>query len=252
MPLADGMAQVGIQFSEAVQRREQLLNHYLSLERHWSEQAAKAYQSFVHSMKILLRKGYAGKRFSLSGANLAQVPELIYLLAPRELMPHFLYSTARKFKQWLSKGVTELIVVNYCEQMPNPQSRVYLSDKRDRFNMPRLVLDWQLRPEETHSLMRLQALLDKYLRQHQLGCLETPAEPFSDLLYTDASHHIGTTRMSTDPRQGVVDAQCNVHGVDNLFIAGSAVFPTSGHANPTLTIVALAIRLAERLRGMRN
>jgi choline dehydrogenase-like flavoprotein len=252
MPLADGMAQVGIQCSEAVQRREQLLNHYLSLERHWPEQAAKAYQSFVHSMKILLRKGYAGRRFTLSGANLAKVPELIYLLAPRELMPHFLYSTARKFKQWLSKGVTELIVVNYCEQMPNPQSRVYLGDKRDRFNMPRLVLDWQLRPEETHSLMRLQALLDKYLRQHQLGCLETPAEPCSDLLYTDASHHIGTTRMSTDPRQGVVDAQCNVHGVDNLFIAGSAVFPTSGHANPTLTLVALAIRLAERLRGMRN
>ena len=252
MPLADGMAQVGIQFSEAVQRREQLLNHYLSLERHWSEPAAKAYQSFVHSMKILLRKGYAGKRFSLSGASLAQVPELIYLLAPRELMPHVLYSTARKLKQRLSKGVTELIVVNYCEQMPNPQSRVYLSEKRDRFNLPRLVLDWQIHPEETHSLMRLQALLDKYLRQHQLGCLETPSAPFSDVLYTDASHHIGTARMSTDPHMGVVDAQCKVHGVDNLFIAGSAVFPTSGHANPTLTIVALAIRLAEHLQGMRN
>jgi choline dehydrogenase-like flavoprotein len=241
-----------MQFSEAVQRRERLLNHYLSLERRWSEQTAKAYQSFVHSMKILLRKGYAGKRFNLSGANLAQVPELIYLLAPRELMPHVFYSAARRLKQRLSKGVTELIVVNYCEQMPNPHSRVYLSDKRDRFNMPRLVLDWQLRPEETHSLLRLQALLDTSLRQQQLGCLDTTAEPFSERLYTDASHHIGTTRMSTDPHRGVVDAQCRVHGVDNLFIAGSAVFPTSGHANPTLTIVALAIRLAEHLKGMRE
>jgi choline dehydrogenase-like flavoprotein len=252
MPLVDGVAQVGVQFSAAVQRRERLLNHYLSLERRWSEQTAKAYQSFVHSMKILLRKGYAGKRFNFSGANLAKVPELIYLLAPRELMPHVFYSAARRLKQRLSKGVTELIVVNYCEQMPNPHSRVYLGDKRDRFNMPRLVLDWQLRPEETHSLLRLQALLDTYLRQQQLGCLETPAEPFSERLYTDASHHIGTTRMSTDLRQGVVDAQCQVHGVDNLFIAGSAVFPTSGHANPTLTIVALAIRLAERFKGRRN
>jgi choline dehydrogenase-like flavoprotein len=249
IPLADGKAQVGMQFSEAVQRRERLLNHYLSLERHWSEQAAKAYQSFVHSMKILLRKGYAGKRFSLSGAKLAQVPELIYLLAPRELMPHGLYRAARRLKQRLSTGVTELIVVNYCEQMPNPQSRVYLSDKRDRFNMPRLVLDWQLRPEETHSLLRLQALLDTALRQQHLGCLETPAALFSEQLYTDASHHIGTTRMSTDPRQGVVNAECQVHGVANLFIAGSAVFPTAGHANPTLTIVALAIRLAEHLKG---
>jgi choline dehydrogenase-like flavoprotein len=58
--------------------------------------------------------------------------------------------------------------------------------------------------------------------------------------------------MSTDPRQGVVDAQCRVHGVDNLFIAGSAVFPTSGHANPTLTLVALAVRLAEHLQGIRH
>jgi choline dehydrogenase-like flavoprotein len=129
--------------------------------------------------------------------------------------------------------------------MPNPQSRVYLSDKRDQCNMPRLVLDWQLRPEETPSLMRLQALLDTYLRQQQLGRLESIAEPFSERLYTDASHHIGTTHMSTDPRKGGVDAQCQVHGVDNLFIAGSAVFLTSGHVNPTLTIVALAVRLAE-------
>ena len=121
MPLMDGVAQVGMQFSEAVQRRERLLNHYLSLERRWSEQTAQAYQSFVHSMKILLRKGYAGKRFSFSGANLAQVPELIYLLAPRELMPHVLYSTARRLKQRLSKGVTELIVVNYAKDVESAE-----------------------------------------------------------------------------------------------------------------------------------
>ena len=64
-------------------------------------------------------------------------------------------------------------------------------------------------------------------------------------------HHIGTARMAADPRQGVVDAECRVHGVENLWIAGSAVFPTSGQANPTLTIVALALRLAERLGGTR-
>jgi choline dehydrogenase-like flavoprotein len=177
---------------------------------------------------------------------------LIYLLAPRELMPHFLYRTARTLKHKISQGVTDLIVVNYGEQMPNPQSRAYLSDKHDQFNMPRLVLDWQIRPEETHSLMRLQALLDQHLHQHQLGYLDNTSEQFSDLLYTDASHHLGTARMSTNPRQGVVDAHCKVHGIQNLFIAGSAVFPTSGHANPTLTIVALAIRLAEHLKGLQQ
>jgi choline dehydrogenase-like flavoprotein len=251
-PLVDGMAQIGIRLSEEIQRRERLLNNYLSLERHWSSQSASAYQSFVRSMKILLKKGYAGKRFSLSRASLADVPELIYLLAPRELMPHFLYRTAGRLRQTLSKGATELIVVNYCEQIPNPLSRVYLGDKRDRLDVPRLVLDWRVGQEETKSLMRLQTLLDQYLRKHELGWLDNVSEPFSEHLYTDASHHIGTARMSTDSRTGVVDDRCKVHGVDNLFIAGSAVFPTSGHSNPTLTIVALAIRLAAHLKAAAN
>jgi choline dehydrogenase-like flavoprotein len=250
VPLAEGMAQVGIQLSEAVQRREHLLNNYLTLERHWSDQAAQTYQSVVRSMKILLRKGYAGRRLSLSRADLATIPELIYLLAPRELLPHFMYSSVRRLKQHLSRGVRELVIVNYCEQMPNPQSRVYLGDKRDRLDMPRLVLDWKIRSEETQSLMRLQALLDCHLRRQGIGRLDATGEDFSDRLYRDASHHIGTARMSRDPRDGVVDEQCAVHGVGNLFVAGSAVFPTSGHANPTLTIVALAIRLAGHLRAV--
>ena len=62
------------------------------------------------------------------------------------------------------------------------------------------------------------------------------------------NHHMGGTRIHTDPRQGVVDADCRVHGVSNLYIAGSSVFPTGGYANPTLTIVALAIRLADHIR----
>ncbi len=251
VPLSDGMAQLGIQFSEAAQRREQLLNNYLTLERHWSDQAAQTYQSVVRSMKIVLRRGYAGRRLSLSRAELATIPELIYLLAPRELLPHFLYSSARKLKQRLSKGVRDLVIVNYCEQMPNPESRVYLGDKRDRLNMPLLVLDWKIRREETESLMRLQALLDCHLRRHGLGRIES-REEFSDRLYRDASHHIGTARMSRTAREGVVDEQCAVHGVGNLFIAGSAVFPTSGHANPTLTILALAIRLAGHLKRAIN
>ncbi len=248
-PLAGGMAQMGVQFSEAIQRRERLLNNYVSLERNWSDRSAQAYQSLVHSMKIVLRKGYAGRRSPFAGADLATIPELIYLLAPRELLPHFLYSAARKVRHHLSKGVRELMVVNYCEQMPNPQSRVYLGDKRDRLNMPLLVLDWRIRGEETESLMRLHTLVDAHLRRHRLGWLDNTSEPFSERLYTDASHHIGTARMSTDPRNGVVNEQCGVHGVDNLFIAGSAVFPTSGHANPTMTILALAIRLAVHLKA---
>jgi len=250
IPLAGGMAQIGIQLSNETQRRERLLNNYVTLERHWSNEAAAAYQSFVHSMKILLRKGYAGKRFVRSGARLATVPELIYLLAPRELMPHFLYRAARRVREFANNPPRELIVVNYCEQAPNRESRVYLGSTRDRLDVPKLVLDWKIGRAETESLLRLHALLDQHFREEGLGAIDHRSREFDESLYTDASHHIGTARMSTNSREGVVDRDCKVHGVDNLFIAGSAVFPTSGHANPTLTIVALALRLAAHLAGM--
>jgi hypothetical protein len=251
-PLAEGMAQVGIQFSDQTQEREALLNHYLTFERRWSEQSAQAYQSVVQTMKILLRKGYSGSRFSLSGAKLAQVPELIYLLAPRELMPHALYRSVKMLKNKVSRGVTEIIVVTYCEQAPNPQSRIYLSHERDRLQVNRLVLDWKVGHDVTRSLIRLQELVNSAVKKAHIGYLDETSQAWDDLRYTDASHHIGTTRMSDDPRMGVVDSDCRVHGVSNLFIAGSSVFPTSGYANPTLTIVALALRLAEYLKGSRD
>jgi choline dehydrogenase-like flavoprotein len=118
--------------------------------------------------------------------------------------------------------------------------------------MNRLVLDWKVGDEETKSLRRLQELVNASLQKAHLGYLDDTAQPCSALRYTDASHHLGTTRMSDDPRTGVVDSNCRVHGIRNLFIAGSSIFPTSGYANPTLTIVALALRLAEHLKSSRE
>ena len=248
IPVRDGIGQIGVQLSENMQRKERLLNNYLSLERHWSPRTAKAYSSFIYSMKILLRKGYSDKRFTLSGAKLAKIPELIYLLSPRELMPHSLYRVFKALREKMGKDLTELTIVNYCEQGPNPESRVFLSQERDRLNMNRLILEWKIWAEETQTLARLQELLDHYLRKTHMGFVEASAREIIHLPYTDASHHIGTTRMSENPRQGVVDVNSKVHGVHNLFIAGSSVFPTCGYANPTWTIVALAIRLADYLK----
>ena len=249
LPLADGMAQIGIQLRGDIQERERLLNSYVTLERNWSDRTARAYQSVVHSAKIMFRRGYAGRRVGLSRPKLAKVPELIYLLAPRELMPHSLYRVARQLKERYSAGVTELVVVNYCEQAPNPQSRVYLGGERDRLGMPRLVLDWKVGAQETDTLVRFHQILDGHLRQSGLGRLDSADAQVGELRFSDASHHLGTTRMSDDPRTGVVDEHCRVHDVANLFIAGSGVFPTAGHANPTLTIVALAMRLAAHVKG---
>jgi choline dehydrogenase-like flavoprotein len=136
------------------------------------------------------------------------------------------------------------VVVYFCEQPPDPASRVQLGPDVDRLGVRRLVLDWRIDGAVTASILRLQQLLAERLEQTGLGRLENPE---SEPKFTDASHHMGTTRMSDDPRRGVVDRNGRIHGVDNLYVAGSSVFPCAGHANPTLTVVALALRLAEHL-----
>jgi choline dehydrogenase-like flavoprotein len=111
-----------------------------------------------------------------------------------------------------------------------------------------LILDWRVSDRSLKSSLRLMELLDEHLRKHDVGRIEENLTELRSLPYTDASHHLGTTRMSPDPKGGVVDANCQVHGVDNLFVAGSSVFPTAGHANPTLTIAAMSLRLADYLK----
>ena len=244
LPLADGKFQLGIALSEAAQRREQVLHSYISLEPQLSEMAKQQYQSSVHLAKIVLRKGYAGSRFRLFNSGLAEVQDLIYLLTPREIMPHALYRFCVNLKRKIqaSSGPQELSIINYCEQVPDVNSRVFLSEKRDRLNMNSLVLDWKMGTQETESLIRLHELLNQHLVKSGIGEIEHTRADMATLPFTDASHHMGTTRMSEDPRTGVVDPNCKLHRVENLFMAGSSVFPTVGHANPTLTIVALSLR----------
>jgi choline dehydrogenase-like flavoprotein len=249
-PLPDGKLQIGIGLSEEAQRRERLLNNYLTLEPQLSEFAKQSYQSSANVAKVLMRRGYAGSRLDLFRADLPEIRDLVYVLTPKEVMPHFLYRHYARLKaltQRLRK-VRDLTIINYCEQVPRPESRVFLGSSRDRLDMNALVVDWRIGPEETGSLVRLQELLGERLAREGIGRLDTSALETAAPSYTDASHHMGTTRMSDDPRRGVVNRDGKVHGVANLFIAGSSVFPTVGHANPTLTIVALAIRLADHLK----
>jgi choline dehydrogenase-like flavoprotein len=138
------------------------------------------------------------------------------------------------------------VVVYFCEQPPRPDSRVTLSAERDPLGVNRLVLDWRIPDDVVRSVLRLQELLRGGLARQGIGEL-APGDGAPR--FTDASHHIGTTRMSDDPKRGVVDRNCRVHGIANLYVAGSSVFPSSGHANPTFTIIALALRLAQHLRS---
>ncbi len=139
-----------------------------------------------------------------------------------------------------------------CEQVPNPASRVYLGHERDALGLRRIVVEWRLTDLDLLGMRRGLAIVGEAFAGSGLGRLHTSEElreaTPQTLACTEAWHHIGTTRMSADPRSGVVDRDCRVHGTTNLYVVGSSVFPTTGIVNPTFTIVALAIRMADHLR----
>jgi choline dehydrogenase-like flavoprotein len=136
------------------------------------------------------------------------------------------------------------------EQVVNRESRVTLSRERDGIGMRRLRIDWRLADLDRQSFDASIAALTTLADRSGLGRLDLGREPPSFEQATDAAHHMGTTRMSASPRQGVVDPGGTVWGHPNLHVASSSVFPTGGAYSPTFTIVALARRLAARLDRM--
>jgi choline dehydrogenase-like flavoprotein len=136
------------------------------------------------------------------------------------------------------------------EQYPNPDSRITLIEETDALGMRKVKVDWKYLPADIESIRRSLNVFVQEINQSGLATFE-----FNDALLEEdltrfgayGGHHIGTARMGNDPQTSVVDANCKVHAVDNLFIASAAVFPTSSQANPTLTIAALSLRLADHI-----
>lgn len=142
-------------------------------------------------------------------------------------------------------------LVNIFEPSPNPDSRVTLLDERDALGINLVRLDWRLNESDKRTIVRAQEVIAQEAGRAELGRVLQPLDPEESGWPADLTHgwhHMGTTRMHRDPKRGVVDADCRVHGVANLYVAGSSVFPTYGFSQPTFTIVALALRLAERLQ----
>jgi choline dehydrogenase-like flavoprotein len=151
-----------------------------------------------------------------------------------------------------SEGFGTIYFCVQTETAPRRESRVTLDRRTDAIGMPRAVVDWRVGEPELRTAEMFAARLDSMLAVNDLGrlvpvALERDLQRLSDQV-AGGAHHIGTTRMAGDPRTGVVDRDCRVFGVENLFVAGSGVFPTSGWSNPTLTLLALAYRLADRLK----
>lgn len=157
----------------------------------------------------------------------------------------------RKFPSVILKNRTNRFSFEvHGEQMPRHDSQVSLTDKTDALGMPQIKVDWRYGKDDIESVRRTLDVMAYEFKESGVGKFEYNRDSLEEELMRFGAyggHHIGTARMGTDMRTSVVDSDCKVHDVRNLFIAGSAVFPTSSQANPTLTLIAMALRLGDKL-----
>ncbi|MBF6171779.1 GMC oxidoreductase [Nocardia blacklockiae] len=223
----------GLALSERIQREEELLHCAL-----WIQEVPAADDPW-DAVKRLLR-GRADRHDArlVLGSTTLLAAGLRRRLVHRTGLPHRL------------AGVELRCMV---EQQPDPASRITLADHVDRLGMPVARVDWKINAVEDATVRRAAELAAA-----EIARLGYPAPRLFDwtrtgsaaeLPLTDWAHPTGTTRMAADSRHGVVDPDCRVHGVENLYVAGSSVFPANGHVNPTLMILALAVRLADELKA---
>jgi choline dehydrogenase-like flavoprotein len=236
--------------SEEIQRRKRLRNWCVSLHPAvCPEQVRNPVPGGdgVDSLKSILAaigrgkvpKGIAGH----AGRVLADIGGVTRSVAAR------LKQELGKENRWKRLDVFRLN--HMAEQEPNPLSRVVLTTERDALGQRRVALDWRVTEQDMSSMRRSQEILDGELRRAGIGRLHIQMEgdgPPQGL--HGGWHHMGTTRMDPDPRKGVVDPDCRVHGLSNLHVGGASVFPTGGCANPVLTTIALVVRLADRLKDV--
>jgi len=236
-----------LSLAEAVVRREKLLNFTVTLVptttfRH-DVRSSRGLES-LREMRSYLKHGHLPPDLT---RHLGNVAGDVAVLAD-----HGVRQVSNRLRRMAGRPKSPVAFDLYqmMEQSPNPSSRVSLSDSTDRFGQPRARLDWKLAASDIESVLRGQQAMNEELRRAGLGEIEPDVyEELPPPGIRGGYHHMGTTRMSTSPADGVVDPSCRVHGVRNLYVAGSSVFPTSGFANPTLTIIALAIRLADHIKG---
>ena len=229
-----------LRVAEGLRRDEGLLNAAARLEPGRAPLLMRARSGNPRSALALVRDVAADAPWLAAAALRA--------LAPRSARGLYGWSELGA-RRWRFDGFHVELQV---EHAPDPANRVCLSAERDRLGLPRAAVHWRWAALDLDSLHRTQRILAEECERAGVGRLMLPP-PDAPPVTTAAGgvhHHIGTTRMHAEERSGVVDADCQVHGVRNLFVAGSSVFPTGGYANPTLTIVALAIRLAEHLKRL--
>lgn len=236
MRFSEGMRyRPGMAMSEDVQIEEGCLNAACTFDpEEETHPGLKAARQIFHSMKEMkLPNNLTGHVWSIL-RDLGQISD---------------YAFCRFKGNVYCSHVMHLYV--RMEQAPTPDSRLMLSSERDALGLQRVNLDWRLKDIQRRTAKAMMKCLGSEFGRLKIGRIQLAdwLQEDRDPEWDGSYHHMGTTRMSDDPKTGVVDPDCRVHGVHNLYIAGSSVFPTSGFVNPTFTIVALALRLADHLKS---
>jgi len=140
------------------------------------------------------------------------------------------------------------------EPSPCRESRITLTNEKDLLGIPKLKLDWRFNDQDFRSVEQAVKLMIKEFGLMNLGRIKWKKffEPKTIRAIGGGMHHAGTTKMSKQAKDGVVDENCRVHGTEGLFVMGNSVFPHVGFSNPTITIVALSLRLADHIKGLES
>jgi len=230
--------------SAEVRRREQLVTIDVALDPVYDEAYTRALESKgVRSLRSLLKTLWNRDMPDEFGKHVGNVIADIGNLAVAA------YGQLRFRGDYPTDYIRLTATI---DPAPNRDSRVTLAPELDQLGKNRVQLDWRLSPIDKHSVRRTLEIIGVELGRAGIGRLQIGLDDDDTTWPADlgaASHHMGTTRMHDDPKLGVVDKNCQVHGIANLFIAGSSVFPTAGYGTPTLMIVALALRLADHIQG---
>ena len=240
----------GIKFKRKVQSENGLTNPYIEISMHIGENAEKAMANIVALYKSRVVSEYLG----LNPADIMQAINSIYLMNPIEKFPHFVrQSYDYLFRKIRNNMIGDGIVFSHhIENLPSYQNYIKKLERKNKYGCSEIEINWTIGEPELKSSERLIAESIKYFKLIGVidNNIEVPKINLSKI--NDASHHMGTTRMSSTSSDGVVDKNLRLWGVNSIFVAGSSVFPSTGHANPTYTIAALSIRLGEYLRKTIN
>ena len=236
-----------IKISNNHQIEKKILSCHAYVDPHFGETNDLLFENLLKEFKKIIKlKGIP--KIKYRDINIKKIVEQIYFKIPPQIsnskLNNFIRILLSKKNKYLS--FNEMNINYQGEQMPNVNSKIYLSDKKDIFNQKTPIVDWKLNSVDYQTQNEFIKILKNIFNNHNFLSFNENM----DKKITDASHHSGTTRMSIDKSDGVVDKNCKFHDIKNLYISGNSIFRTIGSGNPAFTNMAMSTRLGKFLNNL--